>query len=652
MTHHLDDLPRRSSAHITEEKALSAFQCLLAESGAFIVQGVDRKDYGTDCQIEAISNGQATNVRVHVQVKGTEQDLNSDGSFTVQISRTNLNYLLAQPYSLFVGFHVPTQQLRFTYAEELLRHYEHSGTNWTTQKTLTVPFSESLTTEQLETLSDLVKSGANQSRNERTAQVSSESAQIGGIAENTAPNIHVPADKGRAIEILEELYETGADHMISAAFDKFASVIGTDSAAFGPCFMAEINLGMAARSNFPERIKSAIGFFEQMIRDEKYLTGSIHYSIGNAYSALGDEAEAKACYEKALQDNRLQKDPDLAAQVYKNLGASIEKLGFPEDATKQYIKALELSPNLPEAHNALGNYYIREGLFQNALDHFDQVVFGPNQKSRMAAVSGWRVNALFNLDQGRAAFREINTLLSDAQSDPWVWPWCARQVASFGRASVENARLALVFWERLVREEPDVSVARRELLLTRFFLRSNGQDIGFTFEDFCDDFVSHVSKVTNTEDVALLWDRLGHWAQDNSDWVEAERCYRMAFDLAGGDYGFCLGTALNFLGRYEESLPVLVEQAEVIQPDAMSWFQVAVAHEKLGNTPEAIDAYQKAISLDPEYDLALFNLGGVYWNAGFLDDAKSIWSQARKKFPNHQLKAKLDREFSFVFEDE
>ncbi|MEM7665525.1 MAG: tetratricopeptide repeat protein [Pseudomonadota bacterium] len=143
------------------------------------------------------------------------------------------------------------------------------------------------------------------------------------------------------------------------------------------------------------------------------------------------------------------------------------------------------------------------------------------------------------------------------------------------------------------------------------------------------------------------WRRYG--AQDNEDWHSAETCFRRAFDLAGGHYGYCLGTALNFLERCEESLPILQEQAVKHQPDAMSWFQVAVAHEKLGQTDQSIYAYRKAIELEPDYDLAWFNLGGVYWNDEKRDEAATIWKQAVAQFPDHELAEKLQSEISFIF---
>jgi hypothetical protein len=93
---HFDELPRRDRNHEIEDMAVPAFQMRLNESRVFILQATDRKDYGTDCQIEVTAEGHATNTRVHVQLKGTESTLNADGSLSVEVRRTNLNYLLMQ----------------------------------------------------------------------------------------------------------------------------------------------------------------------------------------------------------------------------------------------------------------------------------------------------------------------------------------------------------------------------------------------------------------------------------------------------------------------------------------------------------------------------------------------------------------------------
>jgi tetratricopeptide (TPR) repeat protein len=84
--------------------------------------------------------------------------------------------------------------------------------------------------------------------------------------------------------------------------------------------------------------------------------------------------------------------------------------------------------------------------------------------------------------------------------------------------------------------------------------------------------------------------------------------------------------------------------------DAMSWFQVAVAREGVGDAPGAAGAYSEAIKLDPKYDLAWFNLGGTLWNAGQYDEARAVWKQAMRKFPEHRLTSRLRAELPGIAE--
>ncbi len=130
----------------------------------------DRKDYGTDCEIEVVEQEQATNVRIHVQLKGTERPLNADGSLSIEVSRSNLNYLLMHPHSFYTAYHIPTASLRICPAETVLRQDEHAGKNWTQQQSLTVKFTDDLTVERLVRLAALATSAARAARNRRVEQ--------------------------------------------------------------------------------------------------------------------------------------------------------------------------------------------------------------------------------------------------------------------------------------------------------------------------------------------------------------------------------------------------------------------------------------------------------------------------------------------------
>ena len=646
---YLDDLPKRDANHVAEEKAETAFQGRLTASGRFILQRADRKDYGTDCEIEVVDQEQATNVRVHVQLKGTERPLNADASLSIEVSRSNLNYLLMHPHSLYAAYHIPTSSLRICPAETVLHQYEHAGKNWTHQQSLTVNFTDELTNARLDRLAALARSAARAARDRRIEQTQAAPGDVAGLVRRGIPDIHVPDDSSLAGQLLAHLYNQDADAVISAAFDQFAAVLGVDNEAMGPAYMAEVNLGMTGLSRSRARLEAAVTFFSGQLDLDRYERGSLHYTIGNALSALGQEEDAKTAYEAALADPWFANMPELASQGHKNLGASFERLGDEKRAVEHYREALRLNPYVPEVHNALAQFYIRQSKWKDALAHLDQAIFTDPTRAKAASVAGWRANVLFNMGEGSAAFREINGLLAQADGEPWIWPFFAGLVASFGRTTAENARQALGFWHRYVAAHPENSGGRRELLLATLYLRAEGQDVGRTYAEFRDEFDQQIEHIDDKEEVAFLWDRLGHWAQDEADWAEAERCFRKAYDLAGGHYGYCLGTALNFLDRFEESLPILLDQAERIQPDAMSWFQLGVAYGDLGQSAQAIDAYEKALALDPDYDLAMFNLGGAHWNRGEKIEAVAIWTTAIDRFPDHELAAKLRRDMPIVF---
>lgn len=230
-----DDLPQRDRNPALEDEAEAAFQALVTKSDDVVLQGSDRKDYGTDQQLEVLLDGHATNVRLHVQIKGTERTLNADGSLSIVVERANLNYLMAQPYSFYVAYHAPTKSLRISSVDAALRHYEHSGKNWTAQQTLTITLVEELTLDRLARLADLARSAARIARDRRIAQTTAALENIPGLLRAGRPELHLPEDPKLAAQWAQELYESGGDLVLSAAFEQFRAVFGAKHDAMGFC---------------------------------------------------------------------------------------------------------------------------------------------------------------------------------------------------------------------------------------------------------------------------------------------------------------------------------------------------------------------------------------------------------------------------------
>jgi tetratricopeptide (TPR) repeat protein len=254
---------------------------------------------------------------------------------------------------------------------------------------------------------------------------------------------------------------------------------------------------------------------------------------------------------------------------------------------------------------------------------------------------------LFKMGDSQAAFREINTLLGQAVTLDWVWGYCARLVSRFARLSADVAPKTLRFWRAYLREHPQDTAAKREHLLCLLLLRSVGECAEMGFDEFKLEVTQLIER--GDADPAFLWDRIGHWAQYDNDWAQAEVAYRRAHELEPRAYGYCLGTALNFLGRHREALSILTPLVKQESVDATLWFQIAIAHERLANIDGSIAAYGRALELDADYDIAWFNLGGIYWNSGDIVRAVRVWREAAGRFPDHESTRKLREGFPFIF---
>nr|VFK21855.1 MAG: Tetratricopeptide repeat-containing protein [Candidatus Kentron sp. LPFa]VFK35238.1 MAG: Tetratricopeptide repeat-containing protein [Candidatus Kentron sp. LPFa] len=454
--------------------------------------------------------------------------------------------------------------------------------------------------------------------------------------------------------MLAKLYDDGDnDAVISKAFAKFEAVLNHLPGAMDFAYMAEINLGLNGVPFDEDRVRKGIRVLQEAMERGVFSRGSLLYCQGNGWLALREYGKARDAYDEALKLPDASRLAGFAAQCNKNMGAALEKLGAPDEAIHAcYKRALELDPGLIEAHFALARWHHQQrGDYSSALEHFDQTDPRKGSALQISSVQGWRIELLFKTGDIGGAFREINNLLGEAGKQEWIWPWCARQVADFDITSVAAARKAIRFWNAYLHgNDRGTDAAQGRRLLCIWFIHEHEETIEMDYDDFRSEMLRFIGK--DESNAAYLWDRIGHWAQKDGDWEEAERNYRKAYELEPEQYGYCLGTALNFLGRYRDALPILLPQAEKYQPDAMSWFQVALARKGVDDIEGCISAYRRALELDPDYDLAWFNLGGIYWNDGDITQATDIWKEAIKRFPDHELAAKLRRDLPNLFQIE
>lgn len=644
----IDDFPTQNPAQAIQDRAEAAFEAALQAMGLFSFQQKDRRDYGSDYQLEAVDGPARTNIRIHVQLKGTTEPVNADGSSSVSVSRRNLNYLLVHSHSLYVCHRDPDGPLFARSAEDVFSRYEQAGHAWADQESITVRFSETFDEGSQRRLHAIALARGRASRDDRLGWVAMPPERLAAAAATATPRITVPASGDAAATLLHDLYEDGDDSQISRSFDEFHAILGDHPSHLDCLYMSEINLGINGLPFSVERVRGAIKHFAARDALRPRITrASIAYTLGNAHLALKEYKDAAASYVLAVAV--LGDDAStIGAQCWKNLGSALEASGDWEQAREAFEKAIALDPELAEAHMALGLWHRNHSKDLNqSLEHLDLVAKAHGSALSMRAVHGWRVATLFELGQTDAAFAAIDAVVAGDRLDGWEWFWCARLVRTHGKESAPSRRLALKFWRRFLKLHRDDPRGLAEAFTCEWALHERDGDARLSFNEF----KTHAEALLKVPDAdaGLIWDRVGHWAQTEGNWIEAEAAFRRAYDLEQPQYAYCLAVALNHLERWDDAVSVLTPIATARGADSLVWFQLAFAQERLGNVGGAVEGYRQAIELEPGYALAHFNLGGVLWNAGDIEEAVSAWSEAVERFPEHELTEKVQRMLSAFF---
>src|SRR5437762_6112490 len=156
----LGPLPKADRNAELQRRSLSAFQAALPPDN-FVFRDERTDDAGVDGSLEALVDGQYTNLRSQVQLKATDSDVrNADGSISVPVRVANLNYLLNGPSPIYVLYVAPRNELRFAWARDERRRLDEANPEWARQETITIRFDEIVTSEALELVHQRIRQEA------------------------------------------------------------------------------------------------------------------------------------------------------------------------------------------------------------------------------------------------------------------------------------------------------------------------------------------------------------------------------------------------------------------------------------------------------------------------------------------------------------
>lgn len=124
----------------------------------FVFRDERVEDAGVDGSLELLINSRFTNLRAQVQLKSTASaETNQDGSISLQVRASNLNYLINGQSPLYVLYVAPLNELRFAWARDELQRLDEANPRWAEQGTVTIRFIHIINADTLNDIHERIR---------------------------------------------------------------------------------------------------------------------------------------------------------------------------------------------------------------------------------------------------------------------------------------------------------------------------------------------------------------------------------------------------------------------------------------------------------------------------------------------------------------
>ena len=366
-----------------------------------------------------------------------------------------------------------------------------------------------------------------------------------------------------------------------------------------------------------------------------------HNNLGVLYYQKGLVAEAIAEFLRALElDPKMQ-----VAQG--NLEIAYNATGYYDRRVAELKERLRRQPDDREGRWELGRTYASLGHFQEAVAEFESLLFDEPEDVGCLIQLGLAQKAEGDLDTASEAFRRACELDLDSSITRFYFGETLynRGLNDQARAVLEEAvalnpdnadafyLLAFVYGD-LGEHELARAATKRAIALNPSFARAQS-NLSLARQGDAREAIREMPRPAVAEGGVLAHFNLGLAFRQRGYYVEALREYRLALE-AGEDRRLVVQAMaeLHLLRRdLTAALELYDSLVREVQDSPKLWNERGVCLHQAGRRPEAIDSYERALTVDPEYALAWNNLGVL--------SAQEPDSKAQEAF-HRALRAKSD----------
>jgi len=346
-----------------------------------------------------------------------------------------------------------------------------------------------------------------------------------------------------------------------------------------------IQLYSNGQSNFPA---SKFGELDPLLKKAVGLAGddgAIYAKVADDYVLIDQVANAIPLYLRALELNK-----DNADVRYK-LAQSLLKTGQRDEAIRNLEEMLKTNPLKFEIYEFLARLYEEGGNKKRALANYQQaLLLAPNQPEDYLHTAEIQLE-LKQYDDA------INTLVEARKR--FDIPQMTYSLA-IALSTAKRFSDALPIFEAALQE---AVASQEELIDANFYF-----NYGATAEQagFVDKAASLLKKSIELEPskAARAYNYLGYmWVDRNINLDEAGTLIKKALEMEPENGAYCdsLGWFYFKKGDFGHALTELMHAAEIIAPpDPVVFEHIGDTHRALGNIPQALAYWQKALNLDPQ----------------------------------------------------
>lgn len=298
-------------------------------------------------------------------------------------------------------------------------------------------------------------------------------------------------------------------------------------------------------------------------------------AIGDLFLVLNRPEEASSFYDTALSINRVDPRPHLA---YANL---YQSQGRWDQARRELNTALSVQPNDFEVNLALGNFYRQIGRFDDAKTYFERAASLDRNRSEPYLSLG---NLYRNIGNWSQAIESLEKAIEISPTDLSAYTALGRTYQIMGNASEAQSAYSRGILNSLDKQEAYLARA------------------GF--------YYSQIKGEQAESDFKAAWELNPNsysMGLQLADYYRRVRDYEKAIEVLG-----------KLEGTKSEDARINIAKGNILAEQAM-W-------------PEALEEYNKAITINSSYLDAHTGIAKVYEKIGKMDQAIAIYSEAIEDF--------------------